>query len=337
MNLASQVEAFAALCLPDFTYSNEDSRELAFVELDIAPFFGETLPQPHAAVAMTTAQQSKPYAFTPWSRSQLLSLMGCREKWFGHVPKAQEVAELNQRLHVLRGFVLRSMASFDSPDLFILRGIVSSKYADIPDTDITKAVVELMPEGQALRSFSGKTDRALYIYAITNNPIGIPGTTFSGFPGIVIRNSEVGFTSLWVTPMMYMTSQRVPIIFRRHAVLRQIHRGDAGKLAERFAEALEKTSAVWGSLEERFSRLRTITYSTEDEAVEAMAKMLESVGAEKFFSLKCASAYKAAAHPSHDAFRVFEAVLGNVGNETSKDLAYDNAELAGAVLLHLIK
>lgn len=336
-SLAKRVEDFAALCLPDFIYTDNETRDLAFVELDLAPFVGDQHPDVLAALSMRGPSDVMPYAFTKWSRSQLLSHLGAREKWFETVTRTQEVAELNVRLHALRNFMFRTMKSFDSPDLFLVRGIVSSKYADLPDTSIMKSIVELMPSGYAISAYSGKTDRAFYAYAITGDKIGIPGTSFHGFPGVVLKNSEVGYTSLWIIPMLYLADYGVPVVLKKQAVLRRIHRGDIVNLTAKFDEALQKTKVLWGPIEEKLSKLRTISYSSEDAAVNAMRELLDSVGSEKLFMHRCEAKYRSAAHPVHDAFKVFEAILANVKAEEDQDAAYVSSELAGGVLMQLIK
>jgi hypothetical protein len=336
-NLASRVEAFAALCLPDFVYTDSETRDMAFVEIDLAPFVGDRYPEVRAAISLREDGQTTPYAFTKWSRSQLLSHLGAREKWFETVTRGQEVSELNIRLHALRNFMFRTMRSFDSDELRLVRGIVSSKYADLPDTAIMKALTDLMPDGYAVAAYSGKTDRAFYAYAITADKIGIPGTSFHGFPGVVLKNSEVGFTSLWIIPMLYLANYGVPIVLKKQAVLRRIHRGDIANLTKRFEEALQKTQVLWGPLEEKLAKLRTITYSSEDVAVAAMTEMLEAAGSERLFAHRCETKYRASSHTVHDAFGLFEAILANVKTEADQDAAYVSAELAGAVLMQLIK
>lgn len=336
-SLAKRVEAFAERCLPDFIYTDDETRDTTFIEIDLTQFVGGAGPDILAAISMRNDGRALPYAFTKWSRSQLLSHLGAREKWFESVARAQEVAELNIRMHALRNFMFRTMQSFDSDELRIIRGIVSSKYADLPDTTIMKSITELMPSGYAVAAYSGKTDRAFYAYAITDDRIGIPGTSFYGFPGVVLKNSEVGFTSLWIIPMIYLANHGVPIVMKKQAVLRRVHRGDIANLTKKFEEALQKTKAMWGPLEEKLSRLRTISYSSEDEAIAAMNEMLVAAGSERLFIYRCEQKYRAAAHTVHDAFGLFEAVLSNVKAENDQDAAYISAELAGAVLMQLIK
>lgn len=336
-SLANRVEAFQARCLPDFIYTDAETRDMAFVEIDLAPFVGEAKPTVLSAVSMKTIDKLLPYAFTKWSRHQLLTHLGTRKKWFETVTRTQEVNELNIRLHALRHFMFRTMRSFDSEELMLIRGIVSSGYADIPDVAIMKSLVELMPNGHAVLPYSGKTDRAFYAYAVMSDKIGIPGTTFSGFPGVVVRNSEVGFTALTVTPMLYMADHGVPIVLKKQAVLRRIHRGDIANLTQKFDEALLKAKVLWGPIEEKLSKLRTIGYSSEDLAIVAMTELLDSAGSERLFIHRCETTYRSAAHAVHDAFHVFEAILVNVKAEEDQDDAYVSAELAGAVLMQLIK
>lgn len=335
--LASQVEEFASRCLPDFIYNTDDLRNLAFIKIDLSEFMGEDVEGEYCGLQIDVEGRATPHVFTRWARSQLLSHLGCREKWFDRVTRDQEVSELNQRTHALRPYLFRTMRSYDNAELLIVRGFVSKHFADIPDPSIMKALVEVLPSGLAVSNVSGKTDRAFYAYSITNDKISVAGTDFVAFPGVVVKNSEVGYSSLWVAPMMYVPSYRSCIILSKHPSLRKVHRGVPRDLKEKFEEALEKAKVLWGSLEDKFHKLTSITYASEDAAAHALVTMLSHVGAEKAFANDCVAIYRSEKHTSHDAFNIFKAIMVRVEKECDKDDAYVSSELAGAVLIQILK
>ncbi len=335
--LGKQVEEFAGLCLPDFTYTSKDLRGLRFEKIDLSEFTGDDKEDPYCGLKLEVDEVDKPHVFTRWSRGQLLSHLGCREKWFESVAIDQEVDELNKRLHVLRPYMLRTMKSYYSEDLLVVRGLVSRHFADIPDTAIMKALTDVLPEGYAVAHQSGKTDRAFYAYAVTEKEISIPNTDFVALPGVVIKNSEVGYTSLWVVPMMFIPEHGVCIVLRKHASLRKVHRGDASDLAAKFSAALESAKVLWGSLAEKIDKLKSLSFLTEEDALVAMSTMLKAAGSEQGFITACTAAYKEAAHTSHSAMGILNAIMVCVKKECDKDDAYVSSELAGAVLLQILK
>lgn len=278
-----------------------------------------------------------PHMFTKWSRAQLLSHLGTKEKWFGTVTKEREAEELNARMHALQGFMFRTMRSFDDERIRIVRGLVSSSFGDIPDIEIMKALVEVMPGAYALRGYSGKTDRAMYAYVITSDPIKIPGTAFLGFPGVVVKNSEVAYTALSVIPALYMPGFKAPIVVEKDIVLRRIHRGSFEEMVSKFREAIDKTKVLWGPLTERLGRLRSTTYTSEDEAVAAMSALLIQSHAQKWYALRAEQIYRKAHRVVHDAGCIFEAILELVNEQAGQDDAYTTSAVAGAVVMQLTK
>lgn len=323
--------------MPDFIYCTSDLRNLSFTKIDLSEFLGEGEVGEYCGLNIDVDERGTPHIFTRWARSQLLSHLGCREKWFSSVTKDQEVSELNQRTHALRPYLFRTMRSYDNAELLIVRGFVSKHFADIPDPMIMKALLEVLPAGLAVLNVSGKTDRAFYAYCITSEKITISGTDFVAFPGIVVKNSEVGYSSLWVTPMMYIPSYRSCVVLSKHPSLRKVHRGDPTGLKEKFDEAVEKAKILWGTLEEKITKLSCITYPTEDDAIHVIKTLLTNAGAEKAFVGDCTAIYKAEQHTSHDAANIFRAIMARVEKECDKDDAYVSSELAGAVLIQILK
>ena len=247
----------------------------------------------------------------------------------------QQAEELNERRHTFVGHMFRTMRVVDQDGVRLVRGLVSSKYGDIPDTEIMKSLTDLLPGGWAVRRASGKTDRAFYAYVLTRDPIEIPGSYFKIHPGVVVKNSEVGYTSLWVYPMAYIPHMDAVSVFEADVKLRRIHRGSNEALAEDLKTALKEVSTVWGGVEDRLSRLRTVVFADEEEAIERMKRVLIGAGSTKLFALRCEQAYKAGKHALHNGLTVYEAVLERVYRETNRDDAYTKAALAGALLYKL--
>lgn len=332
--MKSRVEAFAAQCAPDFIYTTEDSRDLVFTVLEVPGGEDEDLEQ----VGLVFTEKGTPvrHLFTRWARSQLLSHLGTREKWFYHVSLGVQADELNSRRHVLDERMIRSMRAFDGGEVRLIRGLVSSVYGDIPDTDIMDTFCEMMPNGHALRFQTGKTDRAFYAYIITGEPIALPGTDFRAYPGISVKNSEVGYSSLWLTPFLFFSHLRSFAVLEEECVLRRTHRGKMEEMKAAFEEKLAPLADLWGGFEERIKGLRKVTFSTEDDAVEAMRRAIFACKGSKMFAYRAEQMYRGRKLHTHTGLSIFESVLAYVEEQGDKDKGYDNAAIAGAVLLRLM-
>ncbi len=331
--LASRVSDFAALCHPDQLYTREDVDAASFVELDLADLLGDPGMPTQVGVALYRNGEPEYHLLNNWSRAQLLSIVGTKEKWFSTVARPQEAEELDLRRSALYNHRFRTMRS-TMPGVHLLRGIVSSAYGDIPDTDIMDVLLEMMPNGYAVRHLSGKTDRALYVHAVNGDPIGIPGTSFFGLPGIVVKNSEVGHTSLWVIPILYLPHHRCPLIFEKQVLLRRTHRGTISEMKEKFEEAVSQAAAVWADADTRVASLASITYTNADVAISEMKEMITGAGGSKMLALRAAQKYAALGSTTHSGSTILTALLGAV-EKTDADAGYSDAAIAGAVLWKL--
>lgn len=337
--LKADVDADAALHMPDLTYNIQSNEHaLRFEVVEMAQLLdGET---DTVGLHITLDRQGTPqehnYVFSRWSRLQLLSLMGTRERWFASVDLACQVRELNERLHVLENYNIRTAKAVDEdfPVRFV-RGIVSHVYADIPNPDIMESIIAKMPENAAaLRRYSGLTDRAFYAYVVSPSPITIPGTQFFAYPGAVVKNSDVGFTSLYVIPMLMIRSQGAPVVLEAQAVLKRIHRGKVD-LPEKFDEAFRKCASLWSDLATKIPYLASKSYANADQAIETMARLLTSALATKEFIQKCRHAY---AHTTrhHTALDIFETIVEVCATFDDRDDNYAVGAIAGAVLFKLL-
>lgn len=334
--LRTDVDNDARLHLPDIFY-DYDSPDYQ-LQFDVVPMSAYAPGEMDVVGAKLTIQNQHEaqYVFSDWSRQQLLSLLGTRERWFSFVPHERQADELNVRAHALTGYCLRTaMAVDDDFPVRFVRGIVSRCYTDIPNADIMAAVVDKMPEGtMALRHYSGLTDRAFYAYLLSPNPITIPGTQFFAYPGMVVKNSDVGYTSLYVIPMLVSASHGVPVIMESNTLLKRIHRGQIN-LHEKLAEAFDKCSLLWSDFSQKLPHLAAKKYSTADSARYAMGRVLASAGATRALIQKCEWAYNK--HPRQNtALDIFEAISEVCSEITQRDDSYNAGAVAGAVLYRLL-
>lgn len=340
--LQANVAADAALHLPDISYdSNSHDHSVEFEALPLSTLLDENEADVAGLRIATNRQdpetaESLAYMFTPWSRSQLLSLLGTREKWFSFVGLSRQVEELNARLHGLHNYRLRTMRAVDEDfPVRLIRGLVSSQYVEISNVSIMEAVVaKAAPGSMALRAHSGISDRAFYSYIVSPTPITIPGTSFFAYPGAVVKNSEVGYTSLWVIPALIMRAHDAPVVIEAKYVLKRIHRGQVD-LAAIFEDAFTKCAATWADLVTQIPALAAKTYGTEDAAVAVMERLLASTVAKKEFILNCTRKYKAGSR-RHTALDIFEATTETCEELIDRDETYAVGAIAGAVLYKLL-
>ena len=280
--------------------------------------------------------QGNDYLFSEWSRFQLLDHMGTREKWFMRVTLEEQARELNRRIHALDGQRVRRMQSLE--DIGFVRGLVSVNYVDIPDAEIIKALVGIMPGGEFLRNYSGVSDRNFYAYALLRDQtLGI-GRGFTGYPGVILRNSEVGANALSLIPFFAAvspTGRLHTVAVRERAVLRKIHRGQYGDLAEAFQSGLDSVEAVWAPLQKKLRALQSFTFADEQEAIDRLETVLKAMRVPQHFIRRCTTAYGAAKHQTHHGLALFTTLLETCAT-SQLDSRYDDAGVAGSVLLQLL-
>jgi len=332
-SLRERVQLHADLNLPDFTYGDEGA--LTFKKLDISEddpeYVGLEIENPG------DPDNKLPFLFSKWSRAQLLSRLGASEKWFRDVAASTQVEELNTRLHCLEEMKVRTCRGV-SEDAFpyrMVRGMVSKMYTDIPNTSIMEALTEAAKDSYAVRSLSGITDRAFYAYVVIDSPLTIPNTSFRALPGVVVRNSEVGYTSLSLTPFMFKEDYGTVAILHKSTLLRKIHRGKVNKMEVLFKDALVSASRLWASIDTKLDTLFSTQFADAATALHRMAVLLQKAGATKAFVRKCESTYKQANPTRHSALTVFEAILASL-EHIHEDDAFDQGTIAGAVLAALV-
>lgn len=340
-DLKANVDVEASLHLPDLIYDTDKTDKL--LKFNVLPLSETLTENDKDTVGLTITLEGveqKPYVFSRWSRSQLLSLLGTREKWFARVPLSRQADELNARLHVLHDYNLRTMRALDDDfPLRFVRGLVSSEYADIPNTDIMNAIVEKSPpDAMALRGLSGISDRAFYACVVVPSPITIPNTSFFAYPMAIVKNSEVGYTSLYVIPGIlvrrYVGNIMVPTVFESKAVLKKIHRGKID-LAARFETAFAECAGMWDDMSKKLPALATKSYVDDDATISAMRQLLSGALAQKDFIDRCVKTYKSAPRmqTALDIVNVITEVCSEIDD---RDDQYNAGAIAGAVLYKLM-
>lgn len=334
--LKTRVDHFSALCCPDFVYTQGDTRGLTF---EVLPLPDDDAGGRTVGVVINDGNEAIPHYLSDWTRSQLFSHLGVRKKWFDHVAYETQAQELNERRHTLHNRMFRTMRPAETEEVApfrIVRGLVSSTYGDIPDGIIMDTFLDLLPTAKVLRHHSGRTDRAFYAHLLTADPVSIPGTSLTVYPGLSVKNSEVGYSSLWLTPTFYLPHYKASVVFERQCLLRRTHRGEMADMVTAFQEALSVLEALWGDLSERLEGLRRIKYADEAEAVDRLRWLVDRVKGSKLFAYRCTQHYTAMQHTSHTGQTLYESILVHAGRAEDKDANYDRAAIAGAVLLHLL-
>lgn len=332
--LKDSVETFAARCVPDYipaTYADISFR--AVQPLEILGYDDDDVP---AYVGLVTkGDTGATHLFTDWARGQLLSALGVRRKWFSAVSREQEAAELTLRAENLTSFRIRAMRT-EVDGIRMLRGLVSHSYADIPDTTILQQLCAALPGGSMVTAPSGKTDRALYAYVLADMDISMPGGPVVR-PGLVVVNSEVGYTSLWVRPILWVPSMKAVAVMTMTPLLRRIHRGSDVDLQSAFTTVLEDARKYWGSLPEMLEKLAKVVFQTDAEAAEALYQVVLRAKGAKQFANDCRVNYVAHQYTTHTGVELFETLL-RVANKTSdRDSRFDAASVAGATLHYLTR
>lgn len=266
-----------------------------------------------------------------YARSQLLAHMGVKERWFSSVPCEQEADELSRRFLMLDKFRMRRLS--DGNDT-IIRGIVSPHYTDLPNVDVMASIVKLMPEATCVASMSMLTQRAFYATLICGKKINLPGTTLRGFPCLIVRNSEVGYTSLWAVPALWVDACHLPFVFKT-PLLRRAHRGtfDIGALLN---IAIDEAATWTAGLPKQLTALRSVlSFPDIDTAVDALRGMILSNNGPKALALAAERALRANPGGLTGEELLLALIAGVQSASPDPDVNYDHAQIAGAVLLTL--
>jgi len=252
-------------------------------------------------------------AFTDWSRKQCASLLGLRwDKWFEDASRSQQADEINRRFSRSNGIVRvrtrRATDNSNDPDL--LRAFVSPGYTAVPDSEISEVLAEVLaPADSALRLIrSDVTDKtASYVVAV-GKPyrVGGDGEVGDVWGGLLVRNSGVGFASLFVslhlTRLLCKNGMTAPL--PDAILLKRRHRGlDGAKFRELIAE---RVGNLPGKLREGADVLRAGIDQVIPDVETALRGVLERANLPLRFLAELRDAY--AHEPSATNFGIAQAI-----------------------------
>jgi len=187
------------------------------------------------------------FTFTDWSRRQCASLLGLRwDKWFENAGPREQADELNRRFARGIGSVkVRTRRTIDNAEPGLVRAIVSPGYSPIADAEVAGLLAQaLAPSDHAQRLIRcDVTDRtASYVVAVGEPyKMGGPGDVGDVWGGLLVRNSGVGYASLFIslhlTRLLCRNGMTAPM--PDALLLKRRHRGlDMGKLKDILIERL---------------------------------------------------------------------------------------------------
>jgi hypothetical protein len=169
---------------------------------------------PLASLAMTTrgtvvVPRLGELSLTPWARSQLGIRLGVRfERWFSNCLPEELATEMTRRFARATDEVrLRTSRPEDGRVDGLLEGFVSKSYVAIADSRVAEllsgALSEIEPPPRVVRHVA--TDRTTSFVIGVGRPLhlGGPGNVGECSGAILVRNSGVGYASLWIVLQLY--------------------------------------------------------------------------------------------------------------------------------------
>jgi len=328
----SKAEEVAALYEPDLRAHIPEAVIFEAVRAE-----AYSLPPTELDFVVMRTQEGAPYMFSDWSRSQLLQHLGTREKWFRHVSAEQQASELNIRRTALADYRLRLMKLPATDELRMVRGMVSREYAEISNTDAVKALISAAGNNSACVDLHQyESDRAFYVYALLNDEtVRLPETDIQFRVGVVLKNSEVGYSALLLAPFLWRDGMRSTLIPLQHTKYRRIHRGSVTDMQSTFKEAVQNISALWGNYQAGVEALGKVTYATKDECATTLDSVLTKAGSRRALIHRSLELLGKINTPQYTAAHILEAVLNAIEEIMEPDAQHDASAIAGALYVSL--
>jgi hypothetical protein len=279
-----------------------------------------------------------PHILSEWAERQLYTHFGVRPKWFTYVESSQQATELNLRLHSTPKHKFRTLRDAGS-ELFLVRGFVSPVYADVPDTKVMDSLLEAFgsPDRARVLPGAGKTDQCLYAHVINADAVALPTAAGGVFAGVTVMNSEVGYTSVRVVPVMYWDwcGQVVPIPSGK--LFKRIHRGNFDNLVQDFRDAVEANKRYVGDVADMMKALENVTYQSADDAASALYAAVVAARGTRGFAQECTTAYSSSNRLVHTGVGIVQVIAEVAAKSLTQDEQYTLASIAGAVAVHLVQ
>lgn len=279
---------------------------------------------------------SRVYLTNDWSRSQFLTFLGVREKWFSTVDLHTQAEEINKRMAMLVEHRFLTMRPIDSSitRAGILRGFVSLHFQQILDQTVVERVAEIMPGSTVTRALSGMSDSMLYATVVNTDvqlSFNIGGAPTSVQPCFIVSNSEIGAASLKIRPGLVWGGS---VLWSSRGLFKKIHRGREAKILESLEDALRRAQKSWGGWADQASQLSKLRWNNEAEVFEAMTPVFERYGTKKL-NREFTSAYMKHSGP-HDGLRVATAVADIVQVQGDLDATAARSRVAGLIIIEFL-
>jgi len=278
----------------------------------------------------------EPHILSEWAERQLYTHFGVRPKWFSYVESPQQAMELNLRLHSTPNHKFRTLRAPEA-DFFMVRGFVSPVYADVPDTKILDSLLKAFGGADRARVIpgAGKTDQCLYAHVISADAVALPTASGGVFAGLTVMNSEVGYTSVRVVPVMYWDWCGLVVPIPSGKLFKRIHRGNFDNLVEDFSAAMEANKRYVGDVSDMMKALEGVVFPAEDDAADAMYRAIVSARGTRGFAQSCKTAYSHGQFRVHNGVTIVETVAKVAAEALTQDEQFTLASIAGAVAVHL--
>lgn len=277
-----------------------------------------------------------PHLLSEWAERQLYTHFGVRPKWFSYVESPQQATELNLRLHATPNHKFRTLRAPEA-DFFMVRGFVSPVYADVPDTKVMDSLLRAFGDPNKARVIpgAGKTDQCLYAHVIAADAVSFPTASGGVYAGLTVMNSEVGYTSVRVVPVMFWDWCGLIVPIPSGKLFKRIHRGNFDNLVEDFTAAMEANKRYVGDVGDMLKALERVVFPGEDEAAEAMYRAVVGARGTRGFAQNCKTAYHAGQFVAHNGVTVVQTVAQVAAAALGQDEQFTLASIAGAVAVHL--
>ncbi|MCC7537530.1 MAG: hypothetical protein IT379_15000 [Deltaproteobacteria bacterium] len=241
---------------------------------------------PLAELAMTpdgnlALPDKRSASLTPWSRSQLATLLGVRwDKWFAQTNGSERADEVNRRLARIGGERKLRLAKPERDGAqadAVLRAFLAPAFTAIDDHKVFSCLASSVRLDELRFVRVEVTDRASYYAAVSAEvcELGTNGTPDRVYPGFLLRNSEVGYAALSLDDLFFRqicsNGLLMPIGGKR--LLRRTHRAiDDDKLTASLVLALAKLPARWHAGE---TVLRLARGAVVDDVVATVEAILD--------------------------------------------------------------
>lgn len=219
------------------------------------------------------------FQLTSWSRQQLASLLGIRwGKWFEESSPREVAEEVNRRFerstHEKKLRMMRDDSTFSDG---ILRAFVGPKFSPIDDDRVFGCLAKSGDLEEVGFVRSSTTDRSSQFAGVLAEPINMATDEEPDwiYPGFLLRNSEVGYTSLTLDVFTYRlvcTNGLLVMVGGERLLYRQHRPIEPERLSGMLETAFSKMRGSMALAVERLSDSRGETIEDPQEVIRGLVR-----------------------------------------------------------------